>query len=259
MMQALVRTMILARLTMLENARKQVFHVLIIAALTVIVASTLLSFFTLGVQVKILKDLSLTSIIFCGGILAVALASSSLPSEIEHRTLYPVLARPVRRFEFLLGKYVGTLATIYAGLFVIALAFALMLFRYGGKLDGLLAAALLFAMLEVAVVAAIATLLSVVTTPAVAGMLSLLVYICGTIKMGYLRHLSDSAGGAVAKFAFLFFYHLLPNLECFNFKDALVHGLDVPGYYMAQVAIYGSVYAGAALAVGAALFARKEF
>jgi len=252
------RMLVLVKLTVLENARKQVFHVLVIAALAVIASSTLLSFFTLGVQIKILKDLSLTSIIFCGGLLGVALASSGLPNEIESRTLYPVLARPLRRSEFVLGKYIGTLVTIYIGLVAISLAFAIVLLRYGGELDWLFAAAIGFAMLEVAVIAAVGMLFSTVTTPAVAGMLTLLVYICGTIKMGYLKPLGASAGGAVAKGAFLLFYHLLPNLECFNFKDALVHGLPVPGGYMAQVAIYGVVYAAAALAAGVALFAKKE-
>ena len=79
MFRVFERILVISKLTVLENSRKQVFHVLLIAALAIICASTLLSFFTLGVQLKILKDLSLTSIIFCGGILAVALASAGLP------------------------------------------------------------------------------------------------------------------------------------------------------------------------------------
>lgn len=231
---------------------------LIIAALAVISASTLLSCFTLGVQTKILKDLSISSIILCGGLLAVVLASSGLQGEIEHRTLYPILARPVRRGELLIGKYLGVLATVYAGLSAIILAFALILVRYGGQIDSGFLTAIAFALFEVAVIAAVAMLLSVIATPAVAGMLSLLIYICGTIKMGYLHHLGESAGGSVAKTAFFAFYHLLPNLECFNFKDALVHNLPVPGVYMVQVAIYGIVYSAVLLAAAFEIFARKE-
>lgn len=250
--------MVLARLTMLENARKNIFHVLLIGALAVIAASTLLSFFTLGVQVKILKDLSLTSIIVCGGLLAVALASTSLPAEIEHRTLYPVLARPVERWEVILGKYLGTLCTIYIGLAGISIAFALVLLRYGGELDLMFGAALGFAALEVAVIGAVATLLSVIVTPAVAAMLSLFIYISGSIKMAYLHPLGESIRDTVSKTTFLVVYHLLPNLECFNFKDALVHGIGVPGAYMAQVVIYGVAYGGVAILTGAAIFARRE-
>ena len=135
MFRVFERILVISKLTVLENSRKQVFHVLLIAALAIICASTLLSFFTLGVQLKILKDLSLTSIIFCGGMLAVALASAGLPGEIEHRTLYPILARPIRRWEFIFGKYLGTLATIYSGLIVIAFAFGIILVRYGGSIS----------------------------------------------------------------------------------------------------------------------------
>jgi Cu-processing system permease protein len=258
LLQMIERITTIARCTMLENSRKHVFHVLMIAALAVICVSTLLSCFTLGVQIKILKDLSVSSIILCGGLLAVALASGGIPSEIEQRTLYPVLARPVNRAELLMGKYFGTLATVYSGLLIISFAFAIVLLRHGGSIDIGLFAAIAFAMLEVAVIAAVATLLSIVATPAVAGMLSLLIYICGTIKMGYLHHLGESAGGAVAKGAFFAFYHLLPNLECFNFKDMLVHNLPVPGIYMVQVAIYGFVYSAVVLAAATEIFARRE-
>ncbi len=62
----------------------------------------------------------------------------------------------------------------------------------------------------------------------------------------------------MAKTAFFAFYHLLPNLECFNFKDALVHNLPVPGVYMVQVGIYGFVYSAVLLAAAFEIFARKE-
>lgn len=251
------RITMIARLTVLENSRKHVFHVLLIAALAVICSSTLLSFFTLGVQIKILKDLSITSIIICGGLLTVALASSGMTGELENRTLYPVLARPIVRGEFLLGKYLGTLATVYAGLAAIILAFAIILVRHGGHIDVGFLTAIAFALLQVALIAAVATLLSVMMTSAMAGMLALLIYICGSIKMGYLQHLADSSGG-VAKTAFMIFYHMLPNLESFNFKDALVHGLPVPGAYLIHVAIYGVVYSSIALMVASEVLARKE-
>ena len=251
------RVLILAKMTMLENARKQVFHVVVLLTLSVVCASTLLSFFTLGVQVKILKDLCMTSILFCGGVLAVALGATAIPGEIESRTCHPILARPIKRAELVLGKYFGTLLTIYLGLALITVAFAALL---GARhaLDVLLLLALGYALLEVAVVAAVATCLSTFTTPAVAAMLSFVVYVVGTIKIGYFKPLVDGVANPEVRAVVRAVYHLVPNLESFNFKNALVHRLSVPEAYLAQVAVYGLCYAALALTVAAWGFARRE-
>lgn len=249
--------LIIAKATVLENARKQVFHVVTLLTLTVVCASVLLSFFTLGVQVKILKDLCMTSILFCGGVLAIALACIGIPGEIESRMCYPVLARSVTRTQMILGKYLGTIFTIYIGMGVIALAFAALL---AGKhaLDCFLLLSLGYALLEIAVIAAIAMLLSVLTTPAVAAMVSFLIYIMGTVKIEYFKPLVQSITNPGAKEGARIVYHLLPNLESFNFKDALVHHLHVPGVYLFEVAIYGICYAGLALTLTSWVFSRKE-
>ena len=242
---------------MMENARKQVFHVVMLLTLTVVCASTLLSVFTLGVQVKILKDLCMTSILFCGGILAIALASAALPAELESKTCYPILARSLRRSEFVLGKYLGTVATIFLGLALIGIAFGVLLLSRQA-FDVAMFMAMVYALLEVAVVAAIAMALSTCTTPAVAAMVSFMLYIAGTVKMGYFRGLIDGVGNDAVRSFVLGFYHLLPNLESFNFKDALVHNIQVPNAYLAQVAIYGFCYAALVVTLATCIFSRRE-
>jgi ABC-type transport system involved in multi-copper enzyme maturation permease subunit len=251
------RILIIAKTTMLENARKQIFHVVTLLTLTVVCASVLLSLFTLGVQVKILKDLCMTSILFCGGVLAIALGSTALPGEIESRTCYPVLARRVTRAEFVLGKYFGTIATIFIGLAVIGAAFALLL-AARHALDGLMLLALAYAILEIAVITAVAMCLSAVTTTALSVMLSFLVYILGTVKIGYFKPLVDGMTNPAARTIARGVYHVLPNLESFNFKDALVHRLQVPEGYLIQVALYGLCYAALVLTLGAWSFAKRE-
>ena len=248
---------IIAKMSILENARKQIFHVVMLITLAVICSSVLLSFFTFGVQVKIMKDLSCTSILLCGGILAIALASTALPAEMESRTCYPVLARPITRTQLVLGKYFGTLLTISLGLALIGLTFAGLLYSMGA-LDWYLIVAVGYALLEVAVIASIAMLLSVASTPAVAAMVTLLVYIVGTVKIGYFKPLVQSLQSPLAGKAAKFVYHLLPNLESFNFKEALVHHQHVPNAYLIQVAVYGVCYTAMMIAVASLAFARRE-
>lgn len=242
---------------MMENARKQIFHVMTLLTLTVVCASTLLSYFTLGAQDKILKDLCMSSILFCGGLLAVALAATAIPGEVESKTCYPVLARPIRRSELVIGKFLGTISTVYLGLAVIAAAFITLL-AVNHSLDIFLIVALGFTLLQVAVIAAVTMCLSTFATPAVTSMVSLLVYIAGTIKIGYFKPMIDSLSSPFERFPALSMYHLLPNLESFNFKDALVHHLHVPSAYMLQVAIYGLFYIAIALTIASGVFARKE-
>jgi len=251
------RVLIVARATLLENSRKQVFHVLCIAGLAVISGSTLLSIFTEGVQIKIMKDLCMTSVLLSGAVLAIALGSTGIPNDVESRMIHPVIARPISRVQYVLGKFLGSLVTVALGLLAMCAIFGVLIFSYEHKLDPYLALATGFALIEVAVIAAIATAVSTTAGPAVTAMVTFLVYIAGTVKIGYFGRLVDGAEG-LTRVVYKVVYHLLPNLECFNLKSALVHHDPVPAAYLAQVAVYGLLYAAFALTLGALRFARKE-
>jgi Cu-processing system permease protein len=255
---AIRRVLILTKLSLLENARKQVFHVLMLATITVIFSSTLLTFFSLGVQVKILKDLCLASIMLSSGMIAIALGAGSIPSDIETKVVYPILARPMKRWEYVLGKYLGTLVTTAISVAVMSAAFAVLLWRYQHSLDVFLFTAIGFVLLEAAVMAAITTLLSTVASPAVAAIVSLLIFVLGTVKIGYLGALIQNSPDKVTAAIGGVIYHALPNLECFNFKDALVHGVPAPTSYLVLVAAYGVFYAALVMAAAFAVFARRE-
>lgn len=249
---------IIARMSLLENSRKQVFHVLCLLMLTVIAGSTLLSIFTEGVKLKILKDLCMTCILFGGSVLAIALGATGVPNDVEQRTIYPLIARPITRVHYLVGKYLGTMLTVTAGVAVMALAFGVLIYSYQGKVDTFLGAAILFTLLETAIIAAIATTLSTFATPAVTAVLTFLVYIFGTIKIGYFSGLLERSTNGMSKAISTFIYHLLPNLECFNLKTALVHHDAVPTSYLVQVAFYGVCYVIFVLILGSLYFARRE-
>ena len=251
------RIWIIAKMSLLENSRKQVFHVLCLLMLTVIVGSTLLSFLTEGVKLKILKDLCMTCVLFGGAVISIALASSGIPSDVEMRTIYPIIARPVTRFQYIAGKYLGTLLTVTMGVLAMSAVFGILILSYGG-FDTFLFTATLFTLLETAILAAIATALSTVATPALTSVVTFLVYICGSIKMGYFGEMIGKTGNGLPKIAYSIIYHILPNLECFNLKTALVHHDPVPITYLVQVALYGVCYIAFVLFLGSIAFSRKE-
>jgi ABC-type transport system involved in multi-copper enzyme maturation permease subunit len=255
---AIRRALVLAHLNVLENARKQVFHVLVLATIVVIFSSTLLSFFTLGVQVKVLKDLCLASIMLSAGMIAIALAAGAIPADIEAKTAYPILARPIRRWEYVLGKYLGVMATTAISVLVMSVAFAGLLFRYQHSIDLFMVTAVGFVLLEAAVISAITILLSTFAGSVPAAVVSFLIYILGTVKIGYLGSVLHTCENPVVRMVGQSIYHLLPNLECFSFKDALVHGVHAPTPYLVLVAAYGLCYSGFAVVIAGVLFARRE-
>jgi Cu-processing system permease protein len=249
---------VIAKMSLLENSRKQVFHVLCLLMLAVIAGSTLLSVFTEGVKLKILKDLCMTCILFSGAVLSIALGSTGVPSDVENRTIYPIIARPITRCCYIAGKFLGTLLTVAMGVSALAGVFGLLIYLYQGSFDWFMPTAVLFALLEAGVVTADATALSIVASPAVTAILAFMIYLFGTIKIGYFGELLERTTGSIASIAGSLVYHLLPNLECFNLKTALVHHDTVPGSYLAQVALYGACYAVFVLGVAAICFSRRE-
>lgn len=249
---------IIARMSLLENSRKQVFHVLCLLMLAVIGSSTLLTIFTEGVQIKILKDLCMTCILFGGSALAIALGATGIPNDVESRTIHPLIARPLTRTQYVIGKYFGTLITVTVGVAAMAVAFAVLIYMYQHSFDPFLGMAILFTLLEVAVVAAIATTISAFVSPAIATVVTFMAYLAGTIKIGYVGGLIERSQSGVSKALYSLIYHALPNLESFNFKTSLVHHDVVPAAYLWEVAIYGLCYIAFVVAVGALYFSSRE-
>lgn len=249
---------IIAKMSLLENSRKQVFHVLCLLMLAVIAGSTMLSVFTEGVQIKILKDLCMTCLLFGGAALAIALGSTGVPNDIESRTLHPLIARPLTRVQYLAGKFLGTFITVSLGVIAMAVAFGTLILMYQHSIDASLGLAVVFTLIEVAIIAAIATTISTFASPAITTVLTFMIYLAGTIKIGYIGGLIEKSQTGLGKGMYKLIYHALPNLECFNLKSALVHNDIIPGGYLSQVAIYGICYIVFTLAVGAMYFAHRE-
>jgi Cu-processing system permease protein len=251
------KILIISKMTLLENSRKQIFHVLCLVILAIIAGSTLLSLLTEGAKLKIIKDLAMTTILFGGAVLSVALAASSIPNDIESRTIYPLFARPITRSQYVIGKYLGTISTVGLGLLAMSFVFLVLIVSYEGKFDPYLLPAMLFTYLQVCIIAAFTTTLSMFFSPAITSAMSFMIYLFGSIKMGYLDGLINKSV-AVSKTVIGFIAHLLPNLESFNFKNALVHHDSVPISYLVQVFVYGIVYIVFSLCIGAAAFSKKE-
>lgn len=247
----------LIKLSFLEAVRRQILHVMVLLSLVVIAIAGTVSFFDLGVQVKIVKDTGMVMILLAGSLSIVFLLSGALFHDVEQRTLYPVLARPIPRGLYLVARYLGALAAVYAGMTLMAITLVALLWVHLHYVSGLAIVAIVFTYLEVALVGALTLLLSTFFTPAMAATLTLFLYLLGSLKMGYLHHLAERNAG-FAKWAITAVSAVLPNLEAFRFKDALVHDLSVPLSYLVLVAIYGICYSATCVALSIWNFGRRE-
>jgi len=243
---------------MLEGARKQVFHVLLLVATFLIFASAILARFDQHVQMKMLSDLALFSIFLISSVIAITITVTGLPGEMEQKTIYPVIAKPVSRWQFLVGKYAGAMGVTAIGMVVMTCTFLCLEFYYLGTIDSAIFYVVPFLLLETGILAALALLLSTVCSWPLAWFLSVMLWLLGNAKFTLYQSLMSHNPPAFNKATIVVLFHLLPNLQSFNFMDALVHHLTVPASYLWQTAIYGFCYIGAVLILSSALFARRE-
>jgi len=257
-MQALRNVGIIGRITMLEGARKQVFHVLMLFAVFLIFGSAALAKFDQHVQMKMLDDLCLFSVFLVSSVVAITITVTGIPGEREQKTIYPIIAKPVARWQFVCGKYAGAMGTVAIGLAIMAVTFAFLQFFYMGHLDSAMFYVLPFLFLETAVLAALALWLSTWASWPLAWFLSVLLCLLGNVKFPLYASLMAKPQSGFNRVVIGTLYHLLPNLESFNFKDAMVHHLQVPNAYLWQTAAYGIFYTAALLTLASLTFARKE-
>ncbi len=257
-MQTLRNISIIGRITMLEGARKQVFHVLMLFAVFLIFGSASLAKFDRHVQMKMLNDLCLFSVFLVSAIVAITITVTGIPGEQEQKTIYPVIAKPVARWQFVCGKYAGAMGTVAIGMAVMAATFTFLQIAYMGHLDPAMFYVLPFLFLETAILAAMALWLSTWASWPLAWFLSVLLCLLGNVKFPLYAALTAQHQNPVTHALIVGLYHLLPNLESFNFKDALVHHLTVPNAYLWQTAAYGICYTAALLTLASLTFARKE-
>lgn len=224
-----------------ESIRRKILHVFLILAVFIIVGSSFLSAFELGVQIKFLKDLSLSIISLFGVLITIAVAVKQLPTEIEAKTIYPLLAKPVTRYEFILGKFIGSLYVIFLNLFLISLIFLCLLYSRIKTVDWNIVKSIYLIGVELASICALCIFFSTFFSLSANATISFLVYILGHVKVGYFDYLISKIQNIFAQFLLTLFYYIIPNLEYFNVKEAIIWDLTIPNIYLLKVSLYGII------------------
>src|SRR3954463_1326099 len=168
--------------TFREAVRDRVLYNLVIFALLLIGASLMFGQISIGIGKIVLINLSLTAISIFGVVIAIFIGTGLVSKEIDKKTLYTVLARPVRRWEFILGKYAGLAGTLAVNTFFMAIGFLIALLYVThsfSRADASLFAALYFIGLEFLVITAIAMLFSTFSSPLFSAVFSFSLFVIG--------------------------------------------------------------------------------
>lgn len=211
-------------------------------------------------QARHLVDFGLAGVNLFGLLMAVLMGSSLLRREMERRTLYTVLCREVTRTQFLLGKYLGLLGVFAAGLGIVA-ALMVLYFALWGAAGGdralPLVAAIYGNLLEIAVLTAASVLLGSFTTPALAAIGTVALYLTGHATETLLEYLR-MPGNEGLEIPLKALYYAFPNLTDFNFRVAASFGDPVPWGVLGLATLYAAVWVAGLLGAGALLFRNRE-
>lgn len=248
----------LAANTMREAIRSKVLYTLLFFAVLLIGTGVLLSTLTYVEGERILQSVGLAAIRLFGAAIAIFIGIGLIHREVERRTIYTILSKPISRGEFLLGKYLGLVATIWLQVLVMGLAFAAVSLLAGAPLGIGHAQALGLAAIELAVVVAFSTLFSSFTTPMLAALFTTGLYALGHLSRD-LRDLGSHSDVETVRLVASGLHRVLPDLESFNLTTQALHALPVPGSEVVFAGLYGVGYGAILLVLAVLIFERRDF
>jgi Cu-processing system permease protein len=252
---------LIARNTFRESVRDRVLYNLIVFALLMITSSLFIGELAIGGEQKIIVDFGLSFMRFFGVLIAIFIGIQLVYKEIERRTIFALLARPVSRSEVIVGKFAGLALTLAVNSVVMLAGLVMTLFylqKGVSPLTGPVVAAAYLIYLELVVVTAVALLLSTLSSPALTALLTFLLYIVGHFTHD-LRTMAASTPSASLSVVLNVLYYALPNLTNFNKIASASYGESVQPLYLVQTTLYAVVYCSVVISLAAISFARKDF
>jgi ABC-type transport system involved in multi-copper enzyme maturation permease subunit len=255
-----------------DSVRDKVLYTIVVFAVVLMAASYLIGQLTAGQDLKIIKDLGLAAMSIFGLFIAVFIGIGLVAKEIDRRSIYAVVVKPVRRQEFIIGKYIGLVGTLLFNLAVMTAAYYLVLAYMGATLrPGIIEAAgappmdprLLLGVgmigAELALVTAVALFCSTFSSSAlVSAGLTVGLYVAGQFGAD-LKNFGDVVESPVAGAVGRWLYYVLPNFAAFDVKAQVVHGLPIEQGYLLWTVAYCIVYVSILVAAAVLIFARRDF
>lgn len=263
--------LVIARGVFRESIRDRIGYNLVFFAVLLMAASILLAQVTAGQDVKIIKDLGLAAASLIGVLLAVFIGISLVSKEVERRSIYSLLSKPVTRHQFILGKYLGLTFTLIVNLAVMAIAYYAVLAYLDWQTPNLtqlgwearaadphLLEAFALIGVELMLITAVALFFSTFSSTFLSAGLTLAVYVIGHFNAD-LKNLSSVGDSAVLIGLGKALYYALPNLSLLDVKAEVVHAHPVPIQQVLMGTLAAGLYIALLLTASVIVFSRRDF
>src|SRR6201987_6167583 len=245
--------------TFREAVRDRVLYNLIAFALLLSGAAILIGQISIDIERLVVVNLGLTAVSLFGIVIAIFIGIGLVSKEIEKRTLYTVLSRPVRRWEFIVGKFFGLAGTLVVNTFFMALGvFGALLYvahRFSAA-DSSIFIALYFIILEFLIICALALLFSSFSSPLLSAVFAFSLFVIGSFADD-LRGFATLTHG-LAKWLITAVAYLVPNFSALNVISSVAHGQPVSGQLVVYNTLYAVLYTTMALSGAILIFQRRN-
>jgi ABC-type transport system involved in multi-copper enzyme maturation permease subunit len=245
--------------TFREAVRDRVLYNLVLFVLLLVASAPLFSQISIGLERLIIVNVGLSSISLFGVVIAIFIGIGLVSKEIEKKTLYTILSRPVRRWEFIVGKYCGLLLTLLVNTALMTVGFYAALLVAAHKLtaaDTHLLAAIYFAVLQFVMMVAITLLFSSFSSSIFSAIFAFALFVIGTFSDD-LRNFAAISSGALKVIAIAVSY-VVPNFSSLNVISQVAHDQPVSGSLIFANTLYAVFYAAAATAGAVLIFERRN-
>jgi ABC-type transport system involved in multi-copper enzyme maturation permease subunit len=254
-----------------ESVRDKVLYNLVAFAVLMIAVSYLIGQLTAGQDVKIVKDLGLAAMSVFGLFIAIFIGVGLVAKELERRSVYGLLVKPLERHEFILGKYAGLMLTLTINIAIMTVAYYAVLWGVARTtpeqirqmwavpaLDPGLMKAVLLIVAQFGLVTAIALFFSTFSSPFLSAALTFGLYVAGHFGAD-LREFGSITESPIGSWLCTALSYILPNFAVLDVKAAVVHGRPVPWTYVGGGVAYVAIYASALLTAAVLIFSRRDF
>jgi ABC-type transport system involved in multi-copper enzyme maturation permease subunit len=248
---------LIAMNTVRELLRNKLLYNLLLFAVLLIASSLFVAQLTIGQWDRIILDMGLAAAEIAGVLVAVVIGVGLVAGEIERKTIFPTLAKPLARGAFVCGRYVGLAFMLAVNVAVMTCSLAVVLRVAGYGISQTAAAAALLIFVELLVVSAGAIFFASFTTPILASAFALSLFLIGHL-VSSLRLFAERTKSGLARTLTLAAYRVLPDLELFNLKSQAANELPVPHGATITAALYGAAFAAAFLLLAIAVFSRRD-
>ena len=252
-----VQVWAIARNTFRESVRSRIFYILLAFAVSLLVFSYVLGFLAAGVIRKMVLDVGLSTISYFSALTAIFVGIGLVYQEVEKKTIYNILSKPVSRTRFILGRYAGLLLVLLVNLAAMTAVLSLVLFFVEGFTARVLAAAACI-YLELMVLTAVAVFFSSVASPVVSALCTAAFYVIGHTSSALPEVLLPQVESVFGRKVIVLLYHVLPDLNMLSITDLVAHDIPVAPGFTPRATLYTLLFVVILLSASALSFRRRD-